>query len=565
MAAMEMLSSSKWKATAASIWIQCAGGASYAFGIYSSALKSSQGYDQSTLDMVSVFKDIGANAGVLSGILYSAVAFNGRRIGGPWVVLVAGAVQCFVGYFFLWAAVTGLVETPQVAVVCLFMFLAAHSQTFFSTANVVTGVNNFSDYSGTIVGILKGFLGLSSALLVQVYDTFCKGNPSAFLLLLALFPTSVTILCMPLVRIYEADGAASDKKYLNIFSAFALITSAYLMVLIIFQNILTFPSWASILTFTALLLALIASPLGIAFKAQNMQPKKLLEALDDPLPEKPEPVSASSELHVSDHEDMNLLRATRCVDFWLLFIAMVCGMGSGLATINNMSQIGESLGYKTVEINSLVSLWSIWNFLGRFGAGFLSDYLLHKKGWARPFLMAWNFLAVSELDVGLRRTSINPCVLWIICLIIFCRCCLLVSYLTLPHNNIVIASGFSGNLYVGSILVGICYGSQWSLMHTITSEIFGIRHMGTIFNTIAIASPVGSYIFSVRVIGFIYDREASGEDDDSCSGTRCFMLSFFIMASVAFFGFLVALALFFRTRRFYHSIVLKRLQHSSPR
>ncbi|KAM2699834.1 hypothetical protein EV1_038653 [Malus domestica] len=528
MAAMEMLSSSKWKATAASIWIQCAGGASYAFGIYSSALKSSQGYDQSTLDMVSVFKDIGANAGVLSGILYSVVAFNGRRIGGPWVVLVAGAVQCFVGYFFLWAAVTGLVETPQVAVVCLFMFLAAHSQTFFSTANVVTGVNNFSDYSGTIVGILKGFLGLSSALLVQVYDTFCKGNPSAFLLLLALFPTSVTILCMPLVRIYEAGGAASDKKYLNIFSAFALITSAYLMVLIIFQNILTFPSWASILTFTALLLALIASPLGIAFKAQNLQPKKLLEALDDPLPENPEPVSASSELHVSDHEDMNLLRATRCVDFWLLFIAMVCGMGSGLATINNMSQIGESLGYKTVEINSLVSLWSIWNFLGRFGAGFLSDYLLHKKGWARPFLMA-------------------------------------VTLAIMAAGHIVIASSFSGNLYVGSILVGICYGSQWSLMPTITSEIFGIRHMGTIFNTIAIASPVGSYIFSVRVIGFIYDREASGEDDNSCSGTRCFMLSFFIMASVAFFGFLVALALFFRTRRFYHSIVMKRLQHSSPR
>ncbi|XP_050123137.1 protein NUCLEAR FUSION DEFECTIVE 4-like [Malus sylvestris] len=532
MAEIERLSRSKWTATAASILIQCTGGSPYAFSIYSPAIKSSQGYDQSTLDTVSVFKDIGGNVGVLSGILYSAVALNRRRIGGPWVVLLVGAIQCFVGYFFLWAAVTGLVERPPVAVVCLFMLLAAHAQTFFNTANVVTGVHNFSDYGGTIVGIMKGFLGLSSAILVQVYDTFCNGNPSTFILLLALLPTSVTILFMHLVKIHEAGRSAIDKKYLNIFSAYALLTAAYLMVLIIFRTIFTFPSWASVLTVTPLLLCLLVSPLGIAIKAQNLQPKKLPGTPNDPLLENPEPVLASSNLSASenptDHEDMNLLKAMICVDFWLLFIAMICGMGSGLATINNMGQIGESLGYTTVEINSLVSLWSIWNFLGRFGAGYVSDYLLHKKGWARPLLMA-------------------------------------VTLATMAAGHIVISSGFPGNLYVGSILVGICYGSQWSLMPTITSEIFGIRHMGTIFNTIAIASPVGSYIFSVRVIGFIYDREASGEDDDSCSGTHCFMLSFFIMASVAFFGFLVALALFFRTRRFYHTIVLNRLRHSSPK
>lgn len=113
-------------------------------------------------------------------------------------------------------------------------------------------------------------------------------------------------------------------------------------------------------------------------------------------------------------------------------------------------------------------------------------------------------------------------------------------------------------LYVGSILMGICDGSQWSLMPTITSDIFGVRHMGTIFNTIAIACPLGSYIFSVRVFGYIYDKEAGGEDH-SCFGTRCFMLSFVIMASLAFLGFLFAIALFQRTKRFY---MLSRLKHS---
>ncbi|KAL8117620.1 hypothetical protein AgCh_015483 [Apium graveolens] len=57
----------------------------------------------------------------------------------------------------------------------------------------------------------------------------------------------------------------------------------------------------------------------------------------------------------------------------------------------------------------------------------------------------------------------------------------------------------SGTLYVESVLVGVCYGSQWSLMPTIVSEIFGV-HLGTIFNTITTACPLGSSTTGVRTI-----------------------------------------------------------------
>ncbi|KAF5476923.1 hypothetical protein F2P56_003612 [Juglans regia] len=546
---MERLRTTRWIATVTSIWIQCSCGSSYTFSVYSSELKSTQAYDQSTLDTVSVFKDIGANAGVLSGLLYSSVTLGNPRLGGPWVVHVAGAVQCFLGYFLMWASVVGLIYRPPVPLMCLFMFLAAHSQTFFNTANVVTGIHNFPDYGGTIVGIMKGFLGLSGAILIQVYDTVCKGKPSTYILMLALLPTFVSLVLMFCVRIYKAT-TGDDKKHLNGFSAVALIIAGYLMVMIILENIFTLPLWARISTLILLLLLLV-SPLGIAIKAQKEDLRRLpqmdsihsnlltenaeqitspkFSTAEDPIENNvllsgESQVQATSDENMQlDEENLNLLQAMRTVNFWLLFIAMICGMGSGLATINNMSQIGESLSYTTVEINSLVSLWSIWNFLGRFGAGYVSDYLLHTRGLARPLLMA---ITLATMTVG----------------------------------HIVIASGFPGNLYIGSILVGICYGSQWSLMPTITSDIYGVGHMGTIFNTIAIASPVGSYIFSVRLIGYIYDKEASGEDD-TCYGTRCFMLSFLIMASVALFGFLVAVALFFRTKRFYQLVVLRRLVH----
>ncbi|TXG50401.1 hypothetical protein EZV62_022925 [Acer yangbiense] len=549
---MEILNT-KWIATVASIWIQCTSGSSYTFGIYSSTLKSTQGYDQSTLDTVSVFKDIGANAGILSGLLYSSsvTLSHHRRLRGPWVVHLAGAFLCFVGYFLMWASVVGLIERPPVALMCLFMFMAAHAQTFFNTANVVTGVRNFGDYGGTIVGILKGYLGLSGAVLIQVYDTIFKGNPSTFLLFLALLPTFVSLLLMFLVRICETNSV-DEKKHLNAFSAVALTMAAYLMIIIILENIFTLTSWARITTFIFLLL-LLASPLGIAFKAQREVAERLSQTFSaerSSLVYNPEPITSpkfstahdsiayqelpgdscqvkatSDDSIAQNEEDMNLRQAMCSANFWLLFIAMLCGMGTGLATINNISQVGESLGYTTSEKNSLVSLWSIWNFLGRFGAGYVSDIFLHKRGWARPL-----FIAITQA--------------------------------TLAVGHLIVASGFPGNLYVGSILVGVCYGSQWSLMPTISSEIFGVGHMGTIFNTIAIASPVGSYIFSVRVMGYIYDKVAKGQDN-SCYGTRCFMLSFLIMASVALFGCLVALLLFFRTRRFYNQVVLRRLRHSS--
>ena len=170
------ISSSKWIATVASIWILCSCGAD-TFSIYSSVLKSSQGYDQSTLDTVAFFKDFGSNSGILAGLLYSAVTVdNNPRIwsrGGPWVVHVAGAIQNFLGYFMMWASVVGLIQRPPVALMCLFIFLPNHAAVFFATANLVTGVRNFPQSSGTIVGILKVgasiFFGHSLLLLLLAF------------------------------------------------------------------------------------------------------------------------------------------------------------------------------------------------------------------------------------------------------------------------------------------------------------------------------------------------------------------------------------------------------------
>lgn len=147
MEALGKVVNTKWAAMVASIWIQITSGSLYTFSIYSQTVKSTQGYTQSTLDTISVFKDLGANRGVLSGVLYSAVVFStcGRswRFCGPWVVHLAGAVQSLAGYFLIWASIEDLIPRPRVVVMCLFMFMAAHAQSFFNTADVFTAVRNF--------------------------------------------------------------------------------------------------------------------------------------------------------------------------------------------------------------------------------------------------------------------------------------------------------------------------------------------------------------------------------------------------------------------------------------
>lgn len=373
-----------------------------------------------------------------------------------------------------------------------------------------------------------------------MYQTLYAGKPSTFLLMLAVVPTALSLVLMLLVRVHDVQPK-DDKRYLNGFSLISMLIATYLMFLIISNNIFTLPQWQRGLTL-AILFILLLSPIYIVIKAHKDSLREMSQTIStlktplvndalerDPtkltmpdnttdLYEVPAKPSTSENIHDAE-EELNLIQAMSSLNFWLLFVAMLCGMGSGLATINNISQIGESLGYTSRERSTLVSLWSIWNFLGRFGAGYLSDIFMHRKGWARPLVMA---LALA----------------------------------TMAGGHIIIGSGLPGNLYVGSVLVGVCYGSQWSLMPTITSEIFGVLHMGTIFNTIAVASPVGSYILSVRIIGYLYDKEASAVGN-SCRGTHCFMLSYFILASVSLFGFLVSLALFINTRGIYARIICR--------
>lgn len=74
---------------------------------------------------------------------------------------------------------------------------------------------------------------------VQVYETICMGNPSTYILLLALFPTLVSLLFMGQVRIYGTNSL-DDRKHLNGFAAIAVLFDVYFTVNTICDNLLSF-------------------------------------------------------------------------------------------------------------------------------------------------------------------------------------------------------------------------------------------------------------------------------------------------------------------------------------
>lgn len=103
----------------ASLLIMCVAGTSNMFGLYSNDIKSTFGYDQTTLNLLGLFKDLGGNLGILSGLIYEVVP--------PWVVLSIGAIMNFLSYFIIWLTVTGHIARPRVWQMCLYTFIGANS------------------------------------------------------------------------------------------------------------------------------------------------------------------------------------------------------------------------------------------------------------------------------------------------------------------------------------------------------------------------------------------------------------------------------------------------------
>ncbi|XWS55884.1 hypothetical protein CRYUN_Cryun09bG0038400 [Craigia yunnanensis] len=551
----------RWFMVFASLLIMSVSGASYIFGLYSNVIKTSLGYDQTTLNLLSFSKDLGGNVGILSGLI--------NEVTPPWVVLLIGSVMNFLGYFMIWLAVTGRIAKPHVWQMCVYICLGANSQAFANTGALVTSVKNFPESRGSVLGLLKSYVGLSGAILTQLYHAFYGDNSKALILLIAWLPAAISFVFLRTIRIIKIVRQTNELRVFYNMFFISLGLAGFLMVLIILQNRQSFnrieyvgsASLVTILLFFPLAVVIredfklrkrkkqalsdvsqmevvTENPTAVELVPQTMTVESLPQPTGDPKGPEKHVGCMENILKPPDRgEDYTILQALFSIDMLIIFIATTCGVGGTLTAIDNLGQIGNSLGYPSRSITTFVSLVSIWNYLGRSMAGFASEYLLTKYKMPRPLLFGFMILF--------------SCV-----------------------GHLLIAFAVPNSLYFASVIIGFCFGAQWPLMYAIISEIFGLKYYSTLYNFGSVASPVGSYILNVIVAGHLYDKEALKQmkalgrtrkpgEGLTCTGGQCYRMAFIIIIATTLFGFLVSCILVFRTRKFYKSDIYKKFREEA--
>ncbi|KAI5065508.1 hypothetical protein GOP47_0020203 [Adiantum capillus-veneris] len=127
---------------------------------------------------------------------------------------------------------------------------------------LLTNVSNFPKSRGHVSGLLKGFNGLCSAIFAQIYITFFAPDQAAYLLIIAVGPTVVSLLTMFFIRRVKSkeEGKQSDVIGFSFIYGDSMVMAAYLMAVLIWQDVMTV-SFNVRLAITVLLLAMVALPL----------------------------------------------------------------------------------------------------------------------------------------------------------------------------------------------------------------------------------------------------------------------------------------------------------------
>ncbi|KAG8372656.1 hypothetical protein BUALT_Bualt12G0089300 [Buddleja alternifolia] len=527
-----------WVGLGAAVWVQIAAGNAYNFPLYSHSLKSVMGFNQRQLTMLGVANDVGENMGLLPGLVCNKFP--------PWVVLFVGAFACFFGYGLLWLALTHTLLSLPYWLLWFALCIATNSSAWFSTAVLVTNMRNFPLSRGTVAGILKGYGGLSAAVYTEIYSVLLNDSSPKLLLFLTLGIPTLCVVMMSLVRpCTPASGDdSSEHNHFLFIQAASVVLGVYVLTTTILDDVLYLSApvaYSFLLVMVLLLMAPLAIPVKMTFYPSDRSKSALTQ--DNGNGEKTEPLlePSSSEVnlerfHESESlsevdmllaegegaikkkrrprrgEDFSFSEALVKADFWLLFLVYFIGVGSGVTVLNNLAQIGIAQYMHDTKV--LLSLFSFCNFAGRLGGGVVSEYLVRSKAIPRTIWMT-------------------------------------ITQVIMVITYLLFTSALSGTLFAATSLLGICYGFQFSIMVPTASELFGLKNFGMIFNFMSLGNPLGAYLFSGLLAGFLYDNEAAKQHSSTCLGPTCFRLTFLVLAGVCGIGAMLSIVLTMRIRPVY--------------
>lgn len=301
--------------------------------------------------------------------------------------------------------------------------MAGCSISWFNTLCYVLCIQYFPGSRPLALSLTTGFNGVSAALYTLIANAINPHNDSLYLSLNALVPVFISILAVvpilrqpppppppppPPLHNHSTNTIPSDSLVFLLFNGVAVFTGLYLILL----DSLSYNTYnisvarillggAVLLLFLPLSLPAIIYPQGWVCQTtqssstmgevefhelqkqligsrpadKNSNPNSMNDFslnMDNSngsahsIPEKhgsSEVVTGKDQL-IRLGEEYPAWTLIQQQDFWLYYIAYLCGGTIGLAYSNNLGQISESLGYSS-ETNTIVTLYSACSFFGR--------------------------------------------------------------------------------------------------------------------------------------------------------------------------------------------------------
>ncbi|KAL2478539.1 Major facilitator superfamily protein [Forsythia ovata] len=535
--------SRKWLILVASIWIQAFTGTNFVFSSYSTSLKSVMGISQVQLNYLSVASDMGKAFGWCSGIslLYFPL----------WLVMFIAAFMGLIGYGLQWLVIQKIIFLPYF-LVFLLCLLAGCSICWFNTVCYVLCIKFFPANRPLALSLSVSFNGVSAALYNLIVNSINPNDDTLYLLLNAIAPlitSLVALLSIARQHIPDAlppDAARSEMVIFLYLTALAVVTGLYLLLL---NSLSLNASIAPILLAGAmflLFLPLITPGILYAQKWASRTIHSSFNLIDNDdfevhreLMESETPCtddilnSGSYNSKEKEGSCKNLLFKDNLMvlgeehsarflihrwDFWLYYIAYLCGGTIGLVYSNNLGQISESLGYNT-EVSTLVSLYSGCSFFGRLLA--TTPDLHEKTCYPRT---GWLALALVPTTIAFLLLSL---------------------------------SGSKTALVASTSLIGLSSGFVFSVAVSITSELFGPNSAGVNHNILITNIPLGSLLYGL-LAALVYEANIGNSNEAVlkdgrmvCMGRNCYFETFVWWGCISLFGLASSSLLFLRTKAGY--------------
>lgn len=555
-------------ALAAATVIQVCAGLTYSFGAYSEDLRTTFGGSEKTVALLGTVKDAGAYFGLPGGVLFDRC--------GPAVTLLVGACAHTLGFLGVYGVLVGKgpfagkengASSPSLSYAAFVVFVSSNGNSLFDTAALLACMRYFPQDKAAVSGVLKAYLGLSSAVFQQVYATFVPFRPerhadtssgdddasdraARFVLLVAVVGGAAAVIGAPFFLVREEafehreearergdgsdgtenaridDGSKTGKKTRTVLARTALSRLNRLVVaLAIFVSVAAAANDPSVVgvpapplwvngAFTLVIIALLIAPFAsfAAIGAFGTGRKEETEGRERPV--------SRDDSRAFGPTDPDVGSTSRLSDPLLSFPPIDAERSADSSSADEEGRSSEGpgplfVGARRVDLDLLEAFKTPEQWL-------LFATISSSSGAAMAL--------VNNLDQVSAAAGSAPAVASaLVSAFSVCNCLgrliggelselvfreLGVSRVTcLGAAQVLVAFGLAVaaffptplGVFVAVAAVGGALGAHWGALPALAAELFGAAHVGAVYGWLCVSPMLGSYVLSTRVFGDWYD------------------------------------------------------------